>query len=760
MLFSCRKTCHPTFWVTIVMVLFPVRWGLAQQDSSDAYSWKPVKIGGTGFVTGAVSSATDPDLRFARTDVGGFYRWNQDKNEWTQLLTNDRFTDVTRWQDETGVESIALADDNQTVYAATLGKIYRSIDRGESFQASDLELPMAPNGQFSTNGERLAIAPGNANRAFFGSRENGLWQTSDGTSWNRVSGIADADDQIGIVTVKYSVDGSKLYAATYRQGIFESDDDGGTWNKITGTSGAPNDTTAVTDIDVDRSGRLYAAYQDNGNDSGGVWTYSEGDWQQSTVLRDQNTMTVSVDPFNNDRIIAANDGVLDFVISNDGGATWSDLTLDRSSPEIPWAQRTEESFFTTDEIYFDPSTANRLFSAQGIGFWKADVSPEALADDNVTFEFESRGIEELVTSDILARPGKPLVTFGWDRTGFIHKDLDQYNAEQIFPDDFSIGWDGTYRRNNTDFIATTSADYLPVRGARNHAGFTTDGGQTWQKFGSIENGTHPAELQYGAIAASNVSGEFAENLVWLPATDGRPYFSNDNGDTWQLASIWPTYSDGNDIVSGLFNQNFRYQGLIADARQAGKYFMTTSGGDLLQSIDGGDSWNVLSSDLPSFGFSGQLEQDWNATDKLWYAHGFQENDPAGLFHSLDGGLSFSEVSQFDEAIDVSLGAAMADDAALSIYVLGTLEDQEGIFRSLDDGTTWDFLGQFPLGLVDQPLVLTADPDIFGRIYVGTTGTGFFYGDLTAVPEPTSGGIVLPLFSVLALRRRRMPNRKR
>ena len=54
----------------------------------------------------------------------------------------------------------------------------------------------------------------------------------------------------------------------------------------------------------------------------------------------------------------------------------------------------------------------------------------------------------------------------------------------------------------------------------------------------------------------------------------------------------------------------------------------------------------------------------------------------------------------------------------------------------------DFLGQFPLGLVDQPLVLTADPDVFGKIHVGTIGTGFYYGEFSAVPEPTSNLLFL------------------
>ncbi len=729
-------------WLSILLTIVFFSPSFAQQDISGSYQWSPIRIGGTGFVTGLISSSTDPNLRYARTDVGGFYKWNAEKNEWIQLLTADRFSDIDRWQDEPGVESIALAGDNTTFYVATLGRIYRSTNGGESFSPTDLSLPMAPNGILPSNGERLVVSPSNANRAFFGSRENGLWQTSNGTSWSRVQGIADGTDGVGIVTVKYSVDGEKLYAGTSSQGIFESSDDGASWSKITGSANTPADSNFLTDIDVDQSGRLLVSYFNDGSNSGGVWIYDGNAWTQASPLNHRNFVTVSVDPFDNDRIIAATEGVLDLIISNDGGVTWRSLSFDRSSPDIPWAERVEQGYFTTDEIYFDPSTPNRIYTGQGIGVWKADVSEAALADNKITFEFESRGIEELVTSDILVRPGKPLVTFGWDVTGFVHNDLDDYTPIQIFPDDFSIGWDGTFRRNDTDFIATNTADYLQIRGALNHAGFTTDGGATWQKFGSIANGNHPAELQYGAIAASNVSAVYPQSLVWLPATDGRPYFTDDNGMTWQKAIGWPTDGNGNDSSSGLFNRNFRYQGLTADVQEAGKYLMTTGGGKLLNSTDGGRNWNVLSSDLPLFGFNGQLEQDWTDANTLWYAHGRQENDPAGIYRSLDGGLSFDEVGDFTDTIDISLGAPLSDGDPLSVYVLGTLFGREGIYRSLDDGVTWDFIGQFPLGVVDQPLVLAADPDKFGRIYLGTSGTGFFYGDIASASDPCAGPILL------------------
>jgi xyloglucan-specific exo-beta-1,4-glucanase len=71
--------------------------------SSQAYTWKNVKIGGGGgFVPGIIFNPSQKGLAYARTDIGGAYKLNSD-DTWTPLLD---FADDARWN-YWGVDALA-----------------------------------------------------------------------------------------------------------------------------------------------------------------------------------------------------------------------------------------------------------------------------------------------------------------------------------------------------------------------------------------------------------------------------------------------------------------------------------------------------------------------------------------------------------------------------------------------------------------------------------------------------------------------------
>src|SRR5687768_16713455 len=83
--------------------------------AAQAYRWRTVTIGGTGFITGVLFHPQVKGLAYARTDIGGAYRWDASTARWVAL------TDQLGWDDWNllGVEAIALDPSNSSrVYLA------------------------------------------------------------------------------------------------------------------------------------------------------------------------------------------------------------------------------------------------------------------------------------------------------------------------------------------------------------------------------------------------------------------------------------------------------------------------------------------------------------------------------------------------------------------------------------------------------------------------------------------------------------------
>jgi hypothetical protein len=85
------------------------------------------------------------------------------------------------------------------------------------------------------------------------------------------------------------------------------------------------------------------------------------------------------------------------------------------------------------------------------------------------------------------------------------------------------------------------------------------------------------------------------------------------------------------------------------------------------------------------------------------------------------------MSGVDEIHAFGFGKPAPGRAYPAVYLVGTVQGQRGIFRSIDEARTWTRINddQHQWGLVLQ---IAGDPRIFGRVYVGTHGRGVFYGD--------------------------------
>ena len=120
----------------------------AEAPPSVPYTWHNVVIGGGGFVTGIIFHPHQKNLIYARTDVGGAYRWDSTALRWIPI------TDWVGEQDVnlTGIESIALdpSDSNRVylaagTYSRSEAAILRSEDQGRTFKRTDVSFRMGGN---------------------------------------------------------------------------------------------------------------------------------------------------------------------------------------------------------------------------------------------------------------------------------------------------------------------------------------------------------------------------------------------------------------------------------------------------------------------------------------------------------------------------------------------------------------------------------------------------------------------------------------
>ena len=243
--------------------------------SGNVYTWKNVAIGGGGFVSGIVFSPVQSGLAYARTDVGGFYRWNGAANSWTPL--NDAFP--ASQGNYLGGESIAADPvDANIVYAAAgmyrsngNGVILRSTDQGNTWTVNNIGVPMGGNEDGRGMGERLAVDPNNNTILYFGSRTAGLRKsTNSGTSWAQVTGFPTTGDAgFGLPVVVFDKAGgtaagsNTIYVAAAAtnagSNLYRTTNGGSSWALV---SGGPSGLMAHH-ASIASDGTLWLAYSND-----------------------------------------------------------------------------------------------------------------------------------------------------------------------------------------------------------------------------------------------------------------------------------------------------------------------------------------------------------------------------------------------------------------------------------------------------------------------------------------------------------------
>ncbi|MEU4730030.1 RICIN domain-containing protein [Streptomyces sp. NPDC023588] len=674
------------------------------------YVWKNAQVVGGGYVTGLVFNPREKGLLYARTDMGGAYRWDPAAEQWIPL---------TDWLGEKdwnllGIDSLAtdpvdparlyLATGTYTNHWAGNGAILRSTDRGRTFQRTDLPFKLGANEDGRGAGERLAVNPSDNGTLLLGTRKNGLWRSTDhGATWSQVPSFPvkdGASSGAGITFVTYGPPGSKTVyvgVADTSTSLYRSTDGGGTWQAVPGQPTGEMPQHGV----VSGDGSLYLSYTNalgpNGVTGGSVWKHTPagGAWKNVSPSKGGYGFSgLAVDPQKPSTVMVTTlcrwwpeDEVYR---STDGGATWKAQAAKsvRSAAAAPYVGTGTGHWMTA--LAIDPFDSGHALYGTGSGIWRSKDA--AATDSGGTSHWSTagaRGLEETALMDVIAPPGgASAITAMGDLGGFRHDSLTEVPAGRL---------DNPMMTNSTDIDFAQSNPAVMVRVGRGGAkdgAYSTDGGSSWNGF--------PAEPVGSADSGQVALAADGSAIVWTEAGQA-PYRSTDKGASWSK-------------VSGLGTGAV----VVAD-RASAQTFYSLSGGTLYASTDGGATFTARATSLPA----GRLTAVPGIAGDLWIADGSK-----GLLHSTDGGRTFTPLATVKSASALGFGKAAPGGSYQAMYLIGTVKDVTGVFRSTDKGTTWlrvnDDAHQW--GSIGGVGVISGDPDTYGRVYVGTNGRGLQYGD--------------------------------
>jgi photosystem II stability/assembly factor-like uncharacterized protein len=695
-----------------------------------AYTWKNVNITAGGFVDGLVFSQAEPGLAYARTDIGGAYRWSGGR--WIPLLD---FTGFNDWN-ELGVESIAADPRNPgKVWVATgeytsptalppYGEVLRSDNQGRTWRIAKLPIQLASNQDGRDMGERLAVDPSDDRILYLASPANGLWRSTDGGArWSQVTSfpVTSTPDDIGLSFVTFGRGRTIFVGDATGKDLYESTDAGVTWHAVPGepTGMMPQHGVMASD------GTFYVDYANaagpNGMTNGSVWKLDTrtGTWTDITPQVPGKAGNpafgyagLAVDPRHPATVmVATNDRwypVDTIYRSTNGGTTWEDVgaaaKMDIStSPYLAFGGTPKFGWWIAS-IAIDPFDSNHAIFGTGATVYGTDDLTAADHGQPTTWSSAAAdGIEETAVQDLLAPEAGPckLISAVGDLGGFCHTSLNASPHKGMIQPILSTGTSVVEAGQKPLDVAMVGWD---------GGDFSTDGGATWSAM------KLPAGDSYGAgVVALSADGA---TMVWTPEDASyapepdTPVYSTDNGQTWTPVTGLPT---GVMAVADPVNPKVFYAfdpatGTEYTSHDGGASFTTTTAG--LPTGTGAEQANTLPALHTVPGRAGDL----------WLTGG-----DGLLYHSTDDGVTFTKVTSVATVATIGFGKAAPRASYPAIYLSGVVHGVQGIYRSTDGGALWTRINdnRHNYGWTGQ--TITGDPHVFGRVYLGTNGRGILVG---------------------------------
>ena len=750
-------------------------------------------IGGGGFVSGII---TGDDQMYARTDVGGAYRYDYETGDWVQLM--DFLTEEDRGF--LSIDAFCVDPNNDDTLYILAGcayfsgartAIFRSKDAGETFDVIDVTdlIQVHGNGYGRQCGEAIAVDPDNPDIIYCGgdatAGSSGLIMSEDGgDTWKAVEGYGElglftetinwptwTTHQVKTTGDKYDgssngvatvmITGGKVYVGTSVTGVTNmhvadvGSDDFQPLHEDFPTAQMP------ARINLDADGNLLITTMtgvifDRGPGNAFKYNVTTGELTDITPT-DVSGNTVSAgyggvfsDPKDSNKLVAT-------TCAQWYSQSWSEDAWDREA--IAWGDR----FFKST----DGGATWREFTPGNKESWGGPLLGEYLQDGGRPW-VRDKAIHWCGTIVIDPRnPDRILVTSGngvfasdnvWDTCPQMYFEADGIE-EVVCLDMVSIpggnpvsvigDYDGFIHTSKTE-----STQHMPSMNKLTDSTASTAGvaycpadpkvmvrlAENFAKgYYTTDGGTTWTELPNvplsGAKAAINQL-EDGSYRIMLSDT-GKVSYTDDFGATWKEASLSDSLSS--DIWLCVDAENPQY--VYAYGYYYNQYYFYSKPS---ATIDDARYILMVSDDYGATFSTKQTICQYDECDNAYRIAYLGEGEFViaagwyGAYHVTDYGKTVTKLDSVSYAKTMGYGAPEKEGGVNSLYLWGqpTSEDPIGVYLSTDAGQTWKaFNVSNTYGGPGNGNFLVGDMNTFGTVYMSTVGCGIVYMALDENAEP-------------------------
>jgi photosystem II stability/assembly factor-like uncharacterized protein len=661
--------------------------------------WEPAGFGGAGNFLGVYFDPNQPGVVYATSNVAGVFRSTDYGDHWQMRSIGLGNYEISSFAVDPFDSDTLYAGVGAVAFSNNAG-MYVSHDAGLTWA----QLPATAANSITFRKYRTADAiapdPAQSGTLISGSRENGIWRTTDGgASWRQVVAAPTSnaplfddgtieDDRLPdphptpISVVAFDpANPTVVYAGLDGAGILKSIQGGvaDSWQSI--NNGLP-DEAMVKDLGVGSDNVLYAAVGMSGvfksADGGNSWQAANGALPELGEAAWVSSIAVHPIESNTAYLTLATYDYPNVWKTTDGGATWTpagEVTYDPvNNPTETWATNPTLSW----QVALEPHDPDRVFY---VSFW------------------------DIYRSD----------------DGGEHWSTKIVGAQNTCVTDLVLDGDGAL------FATHMDAGLLK----------STDGGATWTAvLPNTETGFNPAMTghfwNFAIAQVAETTYYYVTSDPWTPVVEEQkdlPVFGNpvgygqvlrsNDGLTW--TSVFTSTQSAGWMGGGML-------GLAVDPNQSSTLYITQDGGQVFKSTDNGDTWAPTDGQPDDNSFTYALAVD--DSGRL-----FAGTLLGGLWRSTDGGMSWENVLPDLGSVFHLLAVPGA------IYASG---DDGNLYRSVDGGDTWERLTDSPSvddgdGVGNMGRVIAVDPSDANRILFSRTDTWHNADAGSGLVESRDGG---------------------